>query len=114
MKAAQVAFVGHLAHVVTSIAPVLQEHLDDNDGVVLPHIVMADIERWAESVVQANSDDLAVLLNELEAAFASGDEDVTELIAVSFLEHIPRAPEPGHQLRGLLGPTLREQLDVIG
>jgi hypothetical protein len=46
--------------------------------------------------------------------FAAGDEEIAELMAVSFLENLPRPGEPDHEVRELLGPRLRSELDRMG
>jgi hypothetical protein len=54
------------------------------------------------------------LLEALERAYSEGDEELEELIAVSFLENLPRVGEPGDAVRRQLGPLLQEQLKRIG
>jgi hypothetical protein len=46
-----VAAVGALAWHFPPLREVLREHMTDNDGGVLPHVVMSDYERWAEGLV---------------------------------------------------------------
>lgn len=118
MSAATVAFVGALAHQFPEVLPLLAEHLSDQEGEVLPHLFMADLERWAEKKVMSDYDgpcgELREVLDFLEFAFSAAGAEVEELIAVSFLEHLPRPGEPGCELRGMLGPLLSEQLRAIG
>lgn len=54
MKAAQVALVGALAWRFPGLRHLLEEHIVDNDGEILPHIVMADFERWAERALETS------------------------------------------------------------
>ena len=49
MRAAAVALVGELAYNVPELLPLLEEHLEDQDGEDLPHIFIADVERWVEA-----------------------------------------------------------------
>jgi hypothetical protein len=119
VSAETVAFVGALVHAHPTLLPTLQEHLDDLDGEVLPHLLMADIERWAEREVEAGrsdaTSDLAAVLGAIELAFKEFFEsEVGELISVSFLEHLPRPKAPGSVLRDLVGPRCAAALDVIG
>jgi hypothetical protein len=119
MSAATVAFVGALCDRHRFLLPVLQEHLDDFDGEVLPHLLMADIERWAEGEVaeaRAGIDsDVVAVLSSIEQAFAAlGDTDVGELIAASFVEHLPRSGALGADFRARLGPLCLAQLNLIG
>lgn len=116
MRAAEVAFVGALVYSHPWLMPILQEHVDDNEG-VLPHLLLADIERWAEVQLKQHGpadEQLCKVLAFLETEYATGHLHVDELISVSFLELLPRPEEPLAELRSLLGPRLQEQLEVIG
>ncbi len=118
MSAATVAFVGAMTHRCPWLLPTFAEHLSDQEGEVLPHLYMADVERWAEAELQrvsGGSAELAELMGFLEAEFARhADSDVGEVISASFLEHIPRPGEKGSELRTLVGPSLAERLRLIG
>jgi hypothetical protein len=46
MSASTLAAIGALVDACRELTPVLAEHLVDNDGELLPHLVMADIVRW--------------------------------------------------------------------
>jgi hypothetical protein len=108
MSAYTVAMIGALIDSHRELIPVLEEHLEDNEGQVLPHLVMADIIRWLvghyASQPQVSHDVLAWL----EKAFIRGPDEVQGLIAVSGVEVIPDPGKPGAELRELLGPRLRE------
>ncbi len=106
------------------LEPLLQEHLADNFGEVLPHLFLGDVTRHLVTRTiqerQANPDEAAAarkeveeMLDALKQEFTAGDEEVEELITVSFLENLPRNGEPGDALRLRLGPALREQLKRI-
>ena len=94
MSAATVAFVGALVYALPVLRPVLTEHPSDQEGEVLAHLFMADVERWLEREVMnrrsQSAEEIADLLAFLEEAVAAGDPEVTEVIAASFLEHLPR------------------------
>jgi hypothetical protein len=116
VRAAEVALVGALVHEHPWLMPILQEHLDDNEGELLPHLLIAGIERWAEAQLGSgdrDTDQLERVLDYLERAYAER-VDVQELIYVSFLEHFPNDDEPFSELRTMVGPHLREQLEAIG
>ena len=115
MRAAEVAFVGALVHRFPTLRPILQEHLDDYDA-LLPHVLMGDVTRWVvgEFRTHGESDRLREVLDFIESSYHQGDEHEQEIIAVSFLENLPRPDEQESGLRGLLGPSLTEQLRVIG
>ena len=107
MSASTVALIGGLCHQYRALLPVLAEHLEDNDGEVLPHLVMSDVVRW---LVARRNDRTTCqeVWNWLENAYQQGDDDEKDLVAVSAVEMIPNPGEPGSEFRGLLGPALRE------
>jgi hypothetical protein len=112
VNADDVAFVGALCYRYPLLLELLQEHLDDYDG-VLPHVFMGDLTRW---VVQRFHDDasdetLRQVLDFLESAFEGGRSE--ELIAVSFLENLSSNGDHAG-VRALLGPALQNQLRQIG
>ena len=108
MRAAEVGVVGGLVDANPWLMPILQEHLDDNDG-VLPHLFLGDVERWAEAEVtsRGDSEELQSVLAFLENQFAKGHPHVQELIAVSFIELLPDEGETANELVGHLGPRMR-------
>lgn len=114
MRARQVALLGALAWRFPPLREVLDEHLADNDGEILPHPLMSHYERWAELAVRDSDPSLNEFLAFLEHAYASGGDEVEELISVSFLERLPRPGQHASELRELVGPNLRRQLEVIG
>lgn len=106
MRAAAVALIGGLCHEFRVLLPILDEHLSDMDGVLLPHLVMSDVVRW----MVVNEDDVdacAAMWSWLEDAYVFGDSDERDLIAASGVEMLPDPHEPGATLRGFLGPALR-------
>jgi hypothetical protein len=121
MSARTVEFVRSLAARFPSLAGMLADHLEDN-GEVLPHLFFGDLTRYVVSLHLAAASlgehgapqELRDILDFLEAAYESGDEELQELISVSFLEHIPRPGEAGSDVRGMVGPALSAQLRVIG
>ena len=50
-----VAFTGALVWMFPELMPAFGEHLVDNEGEVLPHVFMAQVERWAEQLVSERS-----------------------------------------------------------
>lgn len=114
MRGRQVALLGALAWRFDDLRSRLDEHLEDNGQVILPHVLMADYERWAEQAFEDGQPALREFLDMLEDAYCTGGDEIEELISVSFLEHLPRLGEPQSQLRELVGPALRRQLEVIG
>ncbi|RZU18785.1 hypothetical protein EV645_0984 [Kribbella rubisoli] len=102
------AAIGALVDEYRELTPVLAEHLEDNEGEILPHLVLADVVRWLAARVDSDRDICSSILNWLEREYLRGPEDVRGLIAVSGVEMIPDPGQPGSALRQLLGPSLRE------
>ena len=92
--------------------PLLAEHLADQEGELLPYVLMGDVVRWAESEVAHNRSRVATLMQWLEIRFSSADDVVQELIAVGFVEMLPASPT-GDPLLDLLGPSLRQVADEM-
>ena len=101
-----------------ALQPLRQEHLEDQYGEMLPHVLLADVERWVEKQISNTSGiphpDVRGVLEYLEEGFKSDQGEVNELIAVSFLEHLPRPPDPASEIRSYLGPCLQKHLHEYG
>ena len=111
-----VRFMRSIADQFPAFEKLLEEHRSDF-GEILPHLAIADLERHAESLFLAGEsgrEELRAILVLLEEAFCSGDDELQELISVSFLEHLPRPGEPVAGIRDLVGPAMSEQLEIIG
>jgi hypothetical protein len=114
------AFVKGIVERFPKLSPLLQEHLHDNRGELLPHLFFGDLTRYVVALVTSGDNQLEArrelreLLAFLEESFASGDSELCELISVSFLENLPYPWEDGSQLRSMLGPTLSTELSRKG
>ena len=108
MSATTVAAVGALVYTHRQLLPVLDAHLIDNDGEVLPHLVMADVIRWLVEHRDTDWDTCRSVLGWLETEYSLGPAEVRGLIAVSAVEMIPDPGMPGAELRDILGPALRK------
>jgi hypothetical protein len=106
MSASSVAFIGALMYRYRELLPILDEHLGDNDGQVLPHLVMADVMRWLVAHRVEEPALIRSVLDWLETAYTDGDDDVRDVIAVSGVEMIPDPGQPGEELRMSLGAHL--------
>ena len=115
-------FVRALVGRFPSLEPLLEEHLTDNFGELLPHIFLGDVVRWVLSLFAtaraegsfASRRELRDILEYLEDAFASGNRELQELLSVSFLENLPRPGDDGSEIRTQLGPSLTKELRAIG
>lgn len=108
MSAETVAAVGALIHANPELLPVLEDHLADNDGEVLPTIVLDDVVRWLVAHRTSHLDVCRSVFAWLEEELAGSSEAVRGLITVSGIVMIPDPGQPGAELRNLLGPQLRE------
>lgn len=106
MSARTVALVGALCYEHRELIPLLEEHLEDNDGEVLAHLVMSDVVRWLVEH-RDERDRCQAVWSWLERAFQRGDDLEKDLIAVSGVEMIPAPGQPGEEFRDMLGPMLR-------
>ena len=101
--------VRELVQDIVSAAPaldaVLTEHQAEFDGALLPHLFIADVTRW---LVAAGPS--APVLAILERHLADGDEEVQNVIALSFLENLEVTDAA---VRAALGPGLRAELEAI-
>ena len=116
VRAAERALVEHLASVIPPLQAVLAESRQDMDGETLPHLVMADYERWLEATIVTEGAETSYahqLLGELEIAIAATPW-VEEIIAVSFAEMFsPKTTTVGRQIYAALGPRLRSVADSL-
>jgi hypothetical protein len=85
---------------IPEFKPIYEEHIDQNDGEVLNHVLMGDLVRFTEGVCSSISASPTSITKELlqrivdflEEAISSDDSIVVEMINVSFLENL-------HQLK---------------
>jgi hypothetical protein len=88
------AFVDWLVGRHPRLAPILEEHLADNGGELLPNVLFADVTRYAADLArrapdEAEADELQRLLGDLDAAMlpAGHDDPVDTLIWVALVEN---------------------------
>ena len=105
MWATPESLINTLVVEVPELRPMLDEHLHDFDGELLPHLFFAEVTSWAEEQAwhptATSPTRLRLLLDRLDADYRDGDDDLHGLIQVSFLWGLSDA------VRALLGPTLR-------
>lgn len=103
-------FVTELALKFPLLVEILEEHRADNFGEILPHLIMAD---YCRKVCAADSKDIWVVnfLEVLESKFSNDtDDDVSNVIAVSFIENLPK-PNDSAQIVSDLPEKLRSQYE---
>ncbi len=107
-----VAFAGELVAGIGGAEEVLRSHVEDNDE-VLPHVFLGDLMPWLIDELERPGGPARVgeIVDRLERGFAHGPESVDNLVAVSFLEVLPRPGERGAELRGMLGSACAAHVD---
>ena len=83
----------------------LAEHLHENEGEVLPHLVMPDVVRWLVEHRNQQTRCRDILLW-LESAYVAGDDHERGVIVLSGVTMIPDPGLPRSELRSWLGPAL--------
>ncbi len=106
-------FVSRLASTSTEMAELYRDHLADQ-GELLPHVLMGAITRVV--IASAGTEQahwLSQLLEQLEGGLASGDEDIVELIGVSFVENLSGENAAIRLLIPFMGEALRKEVKSI-
>jgi hypothetical protein len=112
--------VREIAGRLPAVQALLDEHVKDNLGDILPHVFLGNLTRYILSLLPGADAGLSAdrslreLLDHLEASFESGGPEVQELIVVSFLENLPASSEVGSEIREMMGPNLSRELKQIG
>ena len=94
------------------INAIYDEHVADNEE-LLPHVFMGDVTRSIVALSLSPTRDDSYLkrfLDYLEQASVASDNDVTNLIAVSFIENLLGEERAIDIIGPLLGPTLMKDL----
>ena len=91
----------------------LEEHLADQEGELLPYILMGDIAQWLHAHSGTDPRRVGEIFSWLEDEFVRGDFDTRNLIDVGIVEMLPALPE-GATVLDLLGPELRARAEIAG
>lgn len=97
-----VDFMNLLCAEVPMTREVFTEHLDEYDGELVPHLLMADLTRWAEDSTRAGGD-VRPFIYFLSQQLGPAVGNVRDLILASFIEQL----EPHSPLLRLLPDNLR-------
>lgn len=95
------------------LSPVMEEHLEDQEGELLPYLFMADVARWAHAHVSPEAHAVGRLVDWLEVEFDVAQPAEKDLIGLGFVEAIPCEPEGAPLLRRL-GPHLSQVARELG
>lgn len=106
-----VAFLQRLGAAVPGLQSRVTGHFGYHRGRPLPHAFMGEIVFEAvELVASGRGEVVRPLIGFLEAEYGV-DEDVDNVIEVSFVEMLPNPGERGSEIEQLLGPKLRAELE---
>jgi hypothetical protein len=73
VQEADEALIAQLVEDLPSLAPLLDEHLADMDGEILPYLLLADVARWAQASYATDPTQVGALVDWLEDAWRSAD-----------------------------------------
>jgi hypothetical protein len=105
MHSPEERLVWHLVEELPELRPILDEHLADMEGELLPHVLFDDISSWAIAQ-DPRSFALVRLLGLLDEACAAGPVEVVNLVTVSFVENLPEDSPIWHRLSPRLAAAL--------
>ena len=90
---------------VPEFRPDVEEHLRDNDELLL-HPILANLARFAVTAQRAGDEEVVDrVLAAAEHLLIDGDDLTQELVAVSFVEHLGAETEPGEHEVGARFPA---------
>lgn len=95
------------------LAPVMEEHLEDQEGELLPYLFMADVARWAHARYSVEEDLVGRVVDWLDNEFLVAQPAERDLIGLGFVETLP-FPPAGAPLLLRLGPHLTRIADELG
>ncbi len=108
MNAETITFICHLAYKFPPLRIVVKDYIEAYGGEILPHILMSEYALFISSL-QEKEDWAQSFLEYLESTFNSNEDDnVSNLIAVSFIENLPFDGEKTHWSIGVLGGSMKK------
>ena len=107
--------VQDLADRFEPLRPIHAEHLAENGGEVLPHVLFWDItQAVVDAYLRPESPlDWSEFLKVIEREYRDGDAYLRGIVEVSFLENLPYPHEAGHGIVESLPPLLRTTFNRV-
>jgi hypothetical protein len=103
------SFVRLLMDSVPEAVPVVEDHVRSNDSVLI-HLLMADLLRLAAEAFQSGSPEVSNgVLGVVDLALLSGDDILSNAVAVSFIEHVGAFPDESPEFISSWPPGLLEE-----
>ena len=101
-----VPFIDALLVRVPELLDAFHEHIADNET-LLPHVFMGDVTRFALSEAERpNSEVLRILLAHIEEGLNSVNDQVADVILLSFVENLIGEEKGIEVMKPLMGPSL--------
>lgn len=109
------AFIDKVISGSAEAATIHREHIADQGGELLPHVLMGDIARLAVTTTARDEcpEWLIRLLQQLEWGLLSGSSEVAELVGVSFVENLCGEAKAIAVLLPRMGDALRREVRTI-
>jgi hypothetical protein len=98
------SLIERLLAAVPELRPIYDEHVSDNDG-LLPHVFFGDVTRFA--IGNAGTPTIANLLRVLDEALSDADDEVREVVSVSFVENLADEKAALKLMKPKMGLNLR-------
>ena len=96
-----------------ALEPLLREHLRDQDGELLPYLLLADVARWAQASFPSDPQLVGDVVDWLEDEYVRAEPAEKDLVGLGFVEAIPYRPA-GAPLLTRLGPELTQVAAELG
>ena len=112
MTASQ-GLVTRLVDRLPELEPLLHEHLREQDGELLPYLLLADVARWAQASFPSEPQLVGDLVDWFEEEYGRSEAAEKDLIGLGFVETIPYRPA-GTPLLTRLGPELTKVAAELG
>ena len=106
-------FTQRLVEGAPELTPLVQEHLADQEGELLPYLLMADVAGWAHATYPSDPEAVGGVVDWLEDEYAQAATAEKDLIGLGFVEAIPYRPD-GAPLLMRLGPELTQVAAELG
>ncbi len=107
MSSKTIAFICHLSYKFPQLLSILEEHIEDNSGEILPHLLMYE---YTNLLTGSSSKEKWVsdFLTYIEEVYTPLDDEISNLIAVSLIENLPFEVGKTHWVVNLLGDKMKE------
>lgn len=89
-----VAGIGALIYAHKDLLPLLDEHLQDNQGEILPHILISGVVRWMVVNRAMKPAVCRSIMGWMEREIVAGPPYTRNMIDVSAMEAMPSPAEP--------------------